>query len=112
NGDSIDFEVSAPAMIAAHDSAYITIIFKDKNLYRDTLSNVRYADITGIIAPYQQDFDFVDSSFTFGVTGNVDVYSPLYFSLIPLLKHGVHPAGIIFTSDVSSMQGPHTFLTV
>jgi len=32
--------------------------------------------------------------------------------LILVLKHGVHPAGIIFTPSVSSLSGPGTFLTV
>ncbi len=110
--DSMDFEASAPLMIAAHDSGYIVITLKDKNVYLDTLDQSRYATVTGIVAPYQQELGFKDSTFSFSVSGKIDVYCPYYFSLIPKLKHGIHPAGIIFTSSVSSKAGPHTFLTV
>jgi hypothetical protein len=110
--DGMDFEVSGPAMIAAHDSGYVNVALKDKNLYLDTIGTNRSATITGIIAPYQQALEFKDSTFSVSVSGSIDVYSPLYFSWIPVLKHGVHPAGIIFTSSVSSLSGPGTFLTV
>jgi len=110
--DSVDFEISAPALIAPYDSGIIRVVLKDKDIGKDTLYASRSATITGIIAPYGQNLGFADSIFSFGVSGAIDVYSPKYFSLIPLLKHGVHPKGIVFTSSVSSLSGPHTFLTV
>jgi hypothetical protein len=110
--DSTDFEVSAPSLIAAHDSAYITVVLKDKDVYLDTIDQDRTAIVTGTIAPYQQSFSFMDSTFSLSVGGKINVYSPYYYSLCPQLKHGVHPAGIILTSSVKSLAGPRTFLTV
>jgi hypothetical protein len=110
--DSLDFEATAPSLIAPHDSGYIHVTLRDRDVYRDTLDPDHSTTFTGIIAPYQQELGFKDSIFSFTVEGAIDVYSPNYFSLIPKLQHGIHPAGIIFTSSVSSLSGPGTFLTV
>jgi hypothetical protein len=110
--DSMDFEVYGPSLVAAHDSAYIEVRFKDKNITADTLLPQHESMILGIIAPYQQELAFADSAFSFFTYGRVNVYSPKYFSFIPLLETGIHPAGIIFTSSVSSLLGPATFVTV
>ncbi|MFI5201574.1 MAG: T9SS type A sorting domain-containing protein [Candidatus Kapaibacterium sp.] len=116
DGDNEAFQVvSAPTVIAAHDSGYIVLLLTDNNNAKDTALEVRRTWITGTVVPYQQDMSFSDSVFTCEVLGHIDVWCPvnaIYRKTPPPgIKHGVHPTGIIFPSDVTSIfTGPKSFV--
>jgi len=98
--DSANFKVvDVPASIAPHDSAYITVRLLDNDKWKEcgyNGYNSRQATLTGAIIPVSNDIAFIDSSFSVSLNGKIDVYCHDYFSLVPLLKQGVHPTGIIF----------------
>jgi len=105
--DSANFYLIDPGVIAPHDSAALVVGLRDNDKEKDVDYNSRGATITGLFASQSGDVPFLDSAFAIGILGQINVYSPLYLSDIPVLEHGVHPAGIIFREDMS----PMTFTT-
>jgi hypothetical protein len=94
--------VSAPSVIAANGSGAIIVRFSDNDKRHDADYPTYSATLTGVLSPYQQDVTFRDSAFSMDLSGTVNVYcpySPNYFYLVPLIKHGLHPAGIVFFSN-------------
>ncbi len=106
--DSANFRiVGVPPSIAPHDSGYITVRLLDNDKWKEcgiSGYNSRQAGLSGTIVPVSGDIAFIDSSFTVSLFGKIDVYCPDYFSLVPLLKQGIHPTGIIFNTLTSSFH--------
>ncbi len=116
-GDTEAFQlVSVPTVVPAHDSSYIIFLLTDNNFAKDTtLEEGRIIWISGSVVPYQQNMSFSDSVFSLEVMGNIDVWCPvdaIYRKVQhPKIKHGIHPTGIIFPSDVkSAFTGPKSFI--
>ncbi len=108
--------VSAPNVIGVNDSGAIVIALVDNDLWADTYDPERAATISGTVVPYQTDWTFLDSTFSFDLSGLIDVYCPYtehYLYAPPAIKHGVHPAGIVFSSDSisTSYAAGKSFLT-
>jgi hypothetical protein len=112
-----DFQViSVPSVIAAGNSGMIVIEMSDHDKIQDA-NDPRYsATLTGMVFPYQQDVSIRDSTFSIDLSGTINVYCPYtshYIYSVPWIKHGVHPAGILFYSnDIStSYSTGKSFLT-
>jgi hypothetical protein len=100
--DSINFSAVGPGVISPQSTGEIRVTFKDNNIPEDLISQDRYATLRGNVVPVGPALPFLDSAFTIGLSGTIDVYCPNYFSLIPKIEHGIHPAGIIFSTDRKS----------
>ncbi|HET6512695.1 MAG TPA: hypothetical protein VFH43_10920 [Candidatus Kapabacteria bacterium] len=98
--DSVNFAASAPSVIAANDSAEITITLIDNDFKRDLERSSRNATITATVAPYGSEVPFEDSTLSISVQGRIDVWCPNYSAGSTFhLKQGVRPKGIIFSSN-------------
>jgi hypothetical protein len=102
HNDTENFIAESPGVVGPKDTGYIRITFRDNNVLKDLNYQTRYTLLTGKVVTAEVGLPIPDSSFSLQLSGTIDVYSPNYFSLIPLIKHGVHPAGIIFRSDRKS----------
>ena len=109
--------VSAPNVIAAHDSGTIIVRFLDNDKRQDAIDPRFSATLTGVISPALQEVSFMDSAFSFDLAGTIDVYCPYssqYAYAIPLIKHGIHPTGIVFYSGniLTTFSTAKSFLTI
>jgi len=88
-----------PTTIAPYDSANFVIRLLDNDNRKDLSSYYRGATLMGKIEPADPDQRCTDTTFIITLGGWINVYCPNYPSNPPLLMHGVHPAGIIFSTS-------------
>jgi hypothetical protein len=95
--DSENFFVAGPGQIKAHDSAAYVVTLFDNDKLKDLVSNIREAVIKANVSVHGTDKPCLDSDLNINVSGKIDVYCPNYFSSVPRIGKGIHPAGIIFS---------------